>query len=172
MSEGVSPADTSVFDAALAFVLGAEGGETNDPSDPGGHTRYGIAQNKHPEVNVSELTLERAKDIYRADYWRPLRADELPRAVAYAVFDCAVNQGTGVAASLLQQALGVQIDGQVGPRTLGAARRVGNRVLPKLGRLRVIRYVELVRSKPVLTKYLNGWVERVFAAHQAALEFV
>ena len=52
------------FDWIIKFVLDAEGGYTNDPVDPGGETNYGIDKRSHPDVNIKELTIEEAKDIY------------------------------------------------------------------------------------------------------------
>lgn len=46
--------------------------------------------------------------------------------MAVAVFDCAVNQGVGIAVRLLQVALGVEADGVLGPKTVAAAHRAGD----------------------------------------------
>lgn len=160
----------STFEYALAFVLRMEGGDSDHPADSGGHTRYGISKNSHPDVDVPNLTLAQAREIYRADYWAPLQCDLLPRALAVVVFDCGVNQGVKVAASLLQQAAGVQMDGNVGPRTLAAAGRIGaSTLLPRYQRLRARRYVELARSKPSQQVFLDGWLQRLFEGAQAAL---
>lgn len=147
-----------------------EGHDTDDPNDPGGLTRYGIAQTRHPEVDVRSLTLARAKEIYRADYWDPIRGDQLPARLAFVVFDSAVNQGVGRAAGFLQHALGIETDGQIGPRTIAAARRIGSAVVPKFLRLRAIAYFDLARSKPSQQRYLAGWLQRCFEAQQASCE--
>ena len=52
------------FDKALKFVLKWEGGYSNDPNDPGGETKYGISKRSYPELDISKLTLEQAKDIF------------------------------------------------------------------------------------------------------------
>jgi lysozyme family protein len=57
------------FERALAFTLRWEGGLSQDPDDPGGTTKYGISARAHPEVDVRNLTLEDAKEIYRKEYW-------------------------------------------------------------------------------------------------------
>ena len=163
-------ASTSPFDAAFEFVLLAEGGESNDPNDPGGLTRYGIAQNRHPGVDVAHLTLEQAKGIYRRDYWQPIHGDNLPPSVALALFDACVNVGVGRGISLLQQALGVQIDGVVGSKTLAAASRQYRSILPKFMARRALYYAELAQVNPRFRTYLHGWLVRCFKCQVAALE--
>jgi lysozyme family protein len=160
----------TTFDLALAFVLRLEGADSDHPADAGGHTRYGISQRAHPDVDVSSLTLEQATEIYRVEYWLPIQGDLLPPPVALAVFDCAVNQGVIVAAGLLQQAIGVEIDGRIGTRTVAAAQRAGAEILPRFLRLRAMRYVELARSRPSQQVFLAGWLERLFHVQAAAME--
>ena len=101
----------SLFDAAFGYVLGIEGHPTNDPRDPGGLTRWGIAQNKHPEIDVANLTLDGAKQFYQNAIWTPMKLDFLPTPLNVFVFDSAVNQGNAGATKVLQKALGVQVVG-------------------------------------------------------------
>ena len=111
------------FDAAIAFVLKAEGAESHDPRDPGGLTRYGISQRAHPDVDVATITADRAIGLYRTRYWDAGRMDKLPPPIAVALFDSAVQHGLGPATRMLQQTLGVTTDAVIGPITLGAAYR-------------------------------------------------
>jgi lysozyme family protein len=96
------PEVTDYFPAAFAIVVGLEGGYTDDPADPGGATKYGISQRAYPGLDIANLTLSAAQDIYREDYWPS--AAGLPWEMALCVFDCAVNQGTGAAHVLRIQA--------------------------------------------------------------------
>ena len=61
--------------------------------------------------------------IYRQKYWDALRCDELPAGVDYAVFDYGVNSGIRRAAKVLQRLIGVDVDGEIGPNTIAAAKR-------------------------------------------------
>lgn len=158
------------FDAAFEFVILAEGGDSNDPNDPGGLTRYGIAANRHPGVDVASLTLEQAKAIYRQDYWQPIHGDSLPAGLALALFDTCVNVGVGRGISLLQQAIGVQIDGVVGSKTVAAATRQYRTALPKFLARRALYYGELAQANPRFRTYLHGWLIRCFRCQAAALE--
>ena len=108
------------FKRAFKLVIGHEGGYVNNPNDPGGETKYGISKRSYPDEDIAGMTLERAKEIYKRDYWDKVRGDELPGPVDFLTFDAAVNSGVGSAARWLQQAVGVADDGKVGPLTLAA----------------------------------------------------
>ena len=79
------------FDAAFKRLIGHEGGYVNHPSDPGGATNFGISKRSYPGEDIAGMTLERAKTIYKRDFWGPAACDALPDAVRFDVFDMAVN---------------------------------------------------------------------------------
>lgn len=116
------------IDQALVHLLGNEGGFVDHPDDPGGATNYGITQ-KTARANgylgdMRNFTLAQAIEIYRKSYWNPIKADQLPDALRFHVFDAAVNSGPTQAVKWLQQAAGVAQDGIVGPATIAASMRV------------------------------------------------
>ena len=67
-----------LFETAVDFILSVEAGLVNDPSDPGGLTKFGISQRAYPDVNIRDLTLDGAKTLYRKDYWNRCSCDKLP----------------------------------------------------------------------------------------------
>lgn len=154
---------TPAFLRAVAVILEAEGGATvtDDVDDPGGLTKWGISKRSYPDLDIRNLTREQAVDIYHRDFWLPVRADELPQALALAVFDCAVNQGVAVAGKLLQRACDVPQDGRIGPVTVRASRRPD--ALARFTAARVIRYF----GTRNFDKFGFGWITR---AVQSALE--
>lgn len=81
------------FDRAVAFVLRQEGDYVFSPRDPGGETRYGISKRTHPNVDITNLTLDGAKAIYKHDYWDALELDGLTDQWALFMFDSAVQHG-------------------------------------------------------------------------------
>ena len=91
------------FNKALAFVLKWEGGYSNDPNDPGGETKYGIDKRSHPGLDIKNLTLEQASDIYKNEYWNKCKCDELEWPFDIIVFDTAVNMGPNRALVLFQE---------------------------------------------------------------------
>lgn len=91
------------FNVCLQKVLADEGGYTNDPSDNGGATNFGITlkdyrlyinKNGTPK-DVKNMTVDQAKVIYKTKYWDALNCDKLPAGVDYTVFDYGVNSGLG-----------------------------------------------------------------------------
>jgi uncharacterized protein (TIGR02594 family) len=119
------------FELALRHILGPdiEGGYTNDPQDPGGPTNMGITLGTLRDwrgqavtaTNVQKLTAQERDAIYVCKYWFKSWADQLPPALAVMHFDCAVNQGVHDAARFLQEAVGADVDGEIGPKTLAMA---------------------------------------------------
>jgi lysozyme family protein len=154
------------FDAAVAFVLSAEGGLVDDASDPGGLTKFGISQRAYPNLNIRELTLDDAKALYRKDYWYPCSCDQLPGGVALIVFDAAVNQGVGRSIRMLQRSLNVPEDGVIGPVTLSAiAGRSPAEIIAEMIARRAVAYA----LSPLAGSDGLGWFRRLAKAHQIAL---
>lgn len=146
------------FDQAFERVIGHEGGYVNDPRDPGGETRYGISRRAYPGEDIAGMTLGRAREIYRRDYWGPAGCEDLPDGLRLEVFDTAVNMGVGTSIKLLQRALGVPDDGVIGPVTrlrLQVADQA--RILRRLQGARLDAYT---RAKAWPT-FGAGWVRRV-----------
>ena len=85
------------FDKAVDWILKWEGGDkiTNDPSDRGGLTKYGISKRAYPKYDIKNLTLIEAKTIYKRDYWDKIDGDKIDPKLAMALFNCAVNMGVG-----------------------------------------------------------------------------
>lgn len=113
----------SLFDDLIDRVLSHEGGYVNDPRDPGGETKFGIAKRSYPNIDIRNLTREAAIEIYRRDFWARVSGDTLPRAFAFQALDAAVNHGIGNAVRWMQRAAGVADDGVIGPLTLAAVAR-------------------------------------------------
>ena len=173
------------FARALAFVLAHEGRYDNDPRDPGGETKWGIAARFYSpskiesilgrRVAIKDLSQEDAARIYRRDYWDRLRCDEYPWPLALAVMDCAVVPGQGAAAMCLQREAGAMADGVIGPATHRAvAQSVANLGAVELGR-RVARarlrwFEGAIKKNPGLSVFRAGWTARCVDVGWAAAE--
>lgn len=136
-------------------------GYVNDPDDMGGETKFGVAKNANPDLNIRNLTWDQAKAVYFNRYWLAGKCDQMPGRVAVLHFDVCINNGVGRAAIFLQRALGVVADGAIGPATLGKLRASDPiAVCNKISDLREQFYRDIVKNKPVQVKYLSGWLRR------------
>lgn len=145
-------------------------GYVNDPDDTGGETKFGIAKNANPELDIAKLTWDAAKRVYYKKYWVAGDCDKItvfaPR-LAMLHFDGVVNHGDGRASKMLQEAVGAPIDGDIGPKTLEAIKRAcaapGGElaVCEKVAKIRVSFYNTIVANKPSQKKFLNGWLARI-----------
>lgn len=108
------------FDQAFDRLIGNEGGYTDGKGDPGGETNWGISKRSYPDVDIAALTRDGAKAIYLRDFWQRGQMDQFDGAIAFQVFDFAVNSGIETSVRKLQAAAGVADDGYVGPVTAEA----------------------------------------------------
>ena len=150
------------FDSAFDTLLKHEGGFSNHAADPGGATRYGVTEAVAREVgyrgDMRDLPLDLAKRIYKNKYWDSIKAEELPPAARYAVFDGAVNSGPGQAIKWLQRSLGVLDDGIIGPKTIAAA----NAVNPDALRMRMLsQRLKFMASLANWPAFSRGWANRI-----------
>jgi lysozyme family protein len=86
--------------------------------------RLGIDVDADGDTDITDIMLlkpEHAAKVYRHSYWNTVRGNDLPSGVDYVVFDFAVNSGPSRSMKFLQRALGVRVDGVIGPITLDAA---------------------------------------------------
>lgn len=158
------------FDKAFERLIGHEGGYSIDRNDPGNWTggkvgsgtlkgtKYGIAANTYPNLDIKNLTLTQAKEIYRNDWWNKLGANLLHPAIVYQLWDFAVNAGKSRAIKELQQAVGVLDDGIIGPKTIASVKAKDvNDVLLLLASERLRFYTSL----STWATYGKGWTNRV-----------
>jgi lysozyme family protein len=147
---------------ALEFVLRHEGGLANDAADRGGLTKFGISQRSYPHLDISGLSVEQAIEIYAADFWQPIQADQLPYPIALAVFDTAVNSGVKTAVRMLQELIGTTADGIIGPKTLAAlAHHQPGALAQQYCWARMRFLVRIVKRNLSQVRFLAGWTNRV-----------
>lgn len=165
------------WDAAFAHVIKSEGGYVNDPHDKGGETNLGVTRIAWGEYlgraimdgEMKALTVDQVKPFYKKQYWDRCRCDDLPAGVDYAVFDFAVNAGTGQAAKFLQRAVGTKDDGAIGPGTLAAVSNHDQKiVLERFSEQKEAFYRGIVSRRPDQERFLKGWLARVESVEAAA----
>jgi lysozyme family protein len=130
--------------------------------DRGEETKFGVAQAANPDLDIKKITLADAKKRYEEKYWNASKADQLQEPVSLLHFDAAVNHGVGRAVKFLQQALQVTVDGDIGPKTLAAAKSADQIELgKKLLEVRKNFFLAIVARDPSQKKFLNGWLNRI-----------
>jgi len=141
----------SNFQYCLQQVLADEGGYTNDPSDSGGPTKYGITLTdvrKYVKKNataedVKSLTVDQAEVIYKSKYWDSLSCDALPSGVDYTCFDYGVNSGLGRPRKALDRFKSLQ----------------GTELIDAINDERTTFLKSIGAGKN--SKFLSGWLSRV-----------
>jgi lysozyme family protein len=157
-------------DDIIRRILRAEGvNYTNDPTDPGGPTKFGVtlaALRRHKPsataADVAQLTEPEAIAIYAADYiTAPGFSIVSDTWLRWVVVDAGVNHGTLMAKRLVQRALGVKDDGVWGPLTRLALAQADQRKLAvRVCTMRQRYYAAIVAEKPTQVKYIKGWTDR------------
>ena len=139
------------FEKALEFVLAREGGYVNDPDDLGGATNKGITQstynswlksNGKASKDVKNITDAEVKEIYYKNYWLAAGCNKMTSKFAVVCFDTAVNMRVGRVNEFLKAAKWIDLN--------------------EFHLARIRKYNEFAKNQ-TQRKYLNGWLNRVFA---------
>lgn len=177
----------NAFEQALGFTLGLEGGYSNNPSDKGGTTMYGIteavARKNSYTGPMEELPLNIIKQIYKSQYWDKMNLDEVAETsipIAIKLFDAAVNIGPVKIGKFFQNAINILelrhklrppliVDGVIGQDTIARLKmrelnikHAGEEdlILKMLNAQQCVYYMELVQSDPSQTVFLKGWISK------------
>ena len=165
------------FDTCMTMLLAHEGGYVNHPSDPGGMTNLGVTKRTYDEYHgtdidekgMRQLTKADVTPIYRRNYWDRCRCQDLASGLDWAVFDFAVNAGTGRAARTLQRAVEAEEDGSIGPLTLMLVKQ--HEVANIINRIAVYRE-EFYRSLSTFDTFGRGWLRRNDETRKQALALI
>lgn len=171
------------FETALDYVMRQEdrrmlGNVSNDPSDRGGRTRFGISEKYHPDLTPTgyfdnmprQEALGVAVDTYRKVYDYDLCiAGIASQEIANALLSFAINEGTKTAIRCLQQALNIMSspsliasDGRMGPATLNLANAFTPAALLRtLSTVQTAHYQAIVAGDASQSRFINGWLNRV-----------
>jgi len=158
------------FEEAVTKTIVREGGAkvVNDPHDTGGLTKYGISQRAYPNEDIANLSEERAKAIYKKDYWDRVQGDQIKsQDIAEQLFDTAVNMGPRTASRLGQLALDIEpADGIIGPQSLEVINKAPReRFVSRYTLAKIARYAWICNNNPSQKKFLLGWINRSLGMH-------
>jgi len=153
---------SKMYKQAISVILNHEGGYANNPNDPGGETNFGISKRSYPEIDIRNLTREKAIDIYHVDYWKPLKLYMIDNAnICLEIFDFAVNSGMSRSVKTAQKLVGTNEDGIMGAITAGKINDYAKDFVKDYKHARIIYYENLANKKPELQIFLRGWINRV-----------
>ncbi len=169
------PKRKSMFEKCIKVVLKSEGGYVNHPKDPGGETKYGIAKRFFPNEDIKNLTIARARELYKKHYWDPMNLEGMnDESLVLHIFDFGVNAGRRRSIRMIQGIVGaVPIDGISGPITKGRinsftpiekvldGRNQTFSALDLFKEGRMNYYKDLANRKPELSVFLKGWLNRI-----------
>lgn len=164
------------FELCLPFTLTEEGGNSDDPHDPGGRTHKGIIQREYDRYRRSKglplqsdylMSDDEVREIYWTEYWLP-HCPTLAPGIDLSYFDNCVNEGPLQANRLLQRALHIPADGVWGPATQKAAEGISNPIafIHEFSDWRARFY----RSLRTFQYFGKGWIARVTYIERASLD--
>ena len=170
----------SHFEKSLKRTKGFEGGESNHPLDPGGHTIYGItervARAEGYKGLMKDLPFSLAREIYKKKYWDILKLDSIgDEIISGELFDISVNMGWKVAGRFLQVSLNLlnrnerswcelKEDGAIGAKTISVFNSVPKKDYRFVDKCvfgeRYSRYKGIVKRDPRKEIFLRSWLNR------------
>lgn len=169
------------WERCLDLILKHEGGYVNHPEDPGGMTNMGVTKkvyeewigNEVTEEDMQGLIREDVAPIYQKNYWLGVKAHDLPDGLDLCVFDWGVNSGPGTATKKLQEMVGADADGILGPNSLSSL----NVYIEEHGLKQTIINYQAIRqqfyeSLDTFSTFGNGWTRRVEDTSKAAMEMI
>lgn len=155
-------------------IIAKEGGLTDNPSDKGGITKYGITKStlawyrkvsSVSDDDIRNLTIDEAKDIYNVRFISGPGFDKLPESMLKSnLIDFGVMSGPTLAILNLQDILQIEADGQIGPKTLTALQNANlSNVNSQLVKKRILMCGRICSKDPSQLTFLNGWLSRILS---------
>lgn len=134
---------------------------TNYPNDRGGRTQFGIAAKHNPQAWLDgKVTEAEARAIYERKYLKPFAGLESHPAF-HQLVDWGVTSGPGLVIQKLQEIVGAEVDGQLGPATLAKVSKIdpielNNRLVVS----HVLMIGRLIHRDRRQVENINGWLSR------------
>jgi lysozyme family protein len=165
-----------MFEKCIEVILRNEGGFQKNPIDSGNWvggyktgklvgTKYGIAAKFFPDEDIKNLTIERAKELYKERYWNKMGLYGIDNEIALHIFDFGVNSGPRTAIKKAQRLAGTLADGVFGNMTMKAINNYDGDFLEDYKDVRRNYYRYLADRRPSQNVLLKGWLNRVEHTH-------
>ena len=157
-------------DPMAAYAKASAKGVINDPNDRGGATMCGVtigtftdwcSKHGRPQPTVADLArmdYQTWREIAKSGFWNRCKADTIKaQGVANMLVDWCYTSGN-YAITNTQRALGLKVDGVVGPKTLAALNGSSEIVFRLIKAARVAYYRSIAKGNQA--RYLTGWLNR------------
>jgi len=141
-----------------------------DPDDMGGATKGGVTLDTFQMVFGADKTAEDLKNmtedqwrhVMKDHFWDKCKADDIKnQSVAEIFVDWCINAGIGKVV-YVQNMVGTDPDGVVGPKTIAAINAADQARLHRRIKLaRAKRFLNQIEAKTSQMKYFNGWFARL-----------
>jgi lysozyme family protein len=155
------------FKRAVGILLVQEGGYVNDPDDPGGETNFGITKRTYPQLDIKNLTINKAIDIYYNDFWLKYKLNTLSSPIiSTQLLLLFVNLSPSSAATCVQKAINritnpISEDGIFGSQTIDMLNKLPECHVSDHIKLELVKfYLNRVSINRKQLKNLEGWVKR------------
>ena len=159
------------FETAYNILMALEGGFVNHKYDRGGQTKFGISQRQYPDLDIKNLTKEKAMAITKKDYWDKLCCDNFHfDELQLEMLDYGFVAGTSRCARYLQQALNLigydtKVDSIIGPQTVGntnkATVKYGKSLVAALRGFEFEHFKRLAIKDETQKAFIKGWLARI-----------
>ena len=160
------------FNAIMLWVLQQEDagltGKIVNLGDNGGRTRFGIAETKHTNLpadfytSAPAVALLEAEQIYKGEYWNRFLGDQVQSDdVASCLLSFSINDGEAREVIMLQEILGVTVDGDMGPVTLSRTNSSdATKLAAELRNEQANFYLDLAKRRMDIAAELPGLLAR------------
>lgn len=154
----------------IPFIKKWEGGYSNHPNDTGGCTMMGVTLATYQKYFGKEKTCEDLKNItedewlhiFKKGYWDKMKADKIEnQTLAQLCVDMCWGSGPTTAIKKIQKRIGADVDGIVGPQTLGILNSKPRYYFNLLWVMRYNWFLDIVKAKPQNKVFLRGWLNRL-----------
>lgn len=157
----------AVFEKVEASILDIEKGYSNNSTDAGGETKWGISKHQYPLLNIATLTQSDALLILERDYWDRYRLNEInDQGIADQIFFLLVNTAPIPAGKVIQTAVNkcggnLTIDGILGSDSFDSINELHPDWLSDRIRIEEIKYyLKLTDTYASQCVNFRGWVRR------------
>lgn len=169
------------FTEAYVITNKNEGGYSDNSSDSGGETLFGVSRNNWPNwpgwkivdefkgqpkwvsiIESSQQLRDLASQFYKSNFWDVLSLDQInDQQICNTVYDFGVNSGTGKSAKYLQISAGVNADGIIGHLTIDNVNGQDAKELYNTFNVMREAFYRGLAENPSQAQFLHSWLSRL-----------